>query len=85
MRICAGNKIILALAFFCASYCLTPAFAAQLPGQQPSEGKSQPFIQVREPSYNFGKIMGGTAEIEHEFIVRNTGTGVLKIDRVQVG
>jgi len=85
MRIFAGKKIILALASFCASFCLTPVFAAQPPGQQLSEGMSQPFIQVREPSYNFGKIMEGTTEIEHEFIVRNTGTGVLKIERVQVG
>jgi hypothetical protein len=51
--------------------------------QKAPEAKAQPSIQVKELDYNFGEILEGT-EVEHEFTVRNTGTAVLNIERVQV-
>lgn len=86
MRTDAAKKIILALTPLCISFCLAAALAASpAQRQQDSEAGPQPTIQVKEPCYNFGKIMEGTPEIEHEFTVRNTGTDVLKIERVQTG
>ena len=88
MKTCA-KKAILVSVFLCASLCFRSAFAATtpLPGpkQQTAVAKAQPSIQVKESDYNFGEIMEGTPEIEHEFIVRNTGKEVLKIERVQTG
>jgi len=86
MKTCA-KKTVLVFVFLCASSCFPSAFAATtpLPGpkQHASEAKAQPSIQVKESEFNFGKILEGTPEIEHEFIVRNTGKEVLKIERVQ--
>ncbi len=46
------------------------------PGQQ-----GQPFIYIPQFSYDFGEIMEGS-DATHDFAVKNTGAGVLNIDRV---
>jgi Protein of unknown function (DUF1573) len=86
MKIYARKKTILALAFLCISFYFPPAFAttqSPVPKQQAPEAKAHPSMQVKDPDYNFGKIMEGS-EIEHEFSVRNTGKKVLNIERVRV-
>jgi len=88
MRTCF-EKAALALTFLCISISLAPVFAATTlsPGskQQIAETVIQPVLHLKEPEYNFGAIMEGTAEVEHDFTVRNTGKEVLKIERVTVG
>ncbi|MGA2401051.1 MAG: DUF1573 domain-containing protein [Syntrophobacteraceae bacterium] len=86
MKTCTRKKTLLAVVVFCISFCLSSAFAVTHgPGkvQKAPEAKAQPSIQVKELDYNFGEILEGT-EVEHEFTVRNTGTAVLNIERVQV-
>lgn len=79
------KKTVLAFAFLCVSFYLPLAFAASTSQSSKRHGPEakQPSIQVKEPDYNFGQIMEGS-EIEHEFTVANTGTEVLKIERVRV-
>ena len=50
----------------------------------PSDVQGQPSIHVGETTFDFGEVMEGT-DVEHDYIVRNTGTGVLGIERVKVG
>ena len=86
MKTCSRKKTVFAIAFLCISFCLSPAIAVTMsPGSkhQASEAKAQPSIQVKELVFDFGEILEGT-EVEHEFIVRNTGTADLNIERVQV-
>ncbi len=47
------------------------------PGQQ-----GQPFIYIPQMNYDFGEKME-SAELEHEFAVKNTGAGVLNISQVK--
>jgi len=81
MNTCARKKTFFVVAAVCMSLCMPSAFAAT--HRQASEAKAQPSIQVKELVYDFGEIMEGS-EVEHEFIVRNTGTADLNIERVQV-
>ena len=81
MKTCARKKTLFAVAAVCMSLCMPSAFAAT--HRQTSEAKAQPSIQVKELVYDFGEILEG-AEVEHEFIVKNTGTADLNIERVQV-
>jgi Protein of unknown function (DUF1573) len=59
-------------------------FAAKGSGKTPAGEKVQPSIQVKEPNFNFGDVLEG-AEVEHEYVVKNTGTASLEIERVRVG
>lgn len=42
----------------------------------------QPSLQLPETIYNFGEVPEGT-EVEHDFIVQNTGKGTLQIEQVR--
>ncbi|MEM5786134.1 MAG: DUF1573 domain-containing protein [Syntrophobacteraceae bacterium] len=42
-----------------------------------------PIINIPQLVYNFGEVFEGT-EVVHEFTVKNTGKGVLNIERVKV-
>ena len=88
MRTCF-KKAALAFTLLCISTCLSPAFAATITphgSKQPTaDTVTQPVLQVKEPDYNFGEIMEGTAEVTHDFTVRNAGKEALKIERVSVG
>ena len=81
MKTCVCKMTLFVVSAVCLSLCMPSAFAAT--HRQSSEAKAQPSIQVKELMYDFGEIMEGT-EVEHEFIVRNTGTADLNIERVQV-
>jgi hypothetical protein len=81
MKTCARNKTLFFVAAVCLSLCTPFAFAAT--HRPAAEAKAQPSIQVKELVFDFGEILEGT-EVEHEFIVRNTGTADLNIERVQV-
>jgi hypothetical protein len=43
-----------------------------------------PKFQVEEPTHDFGEVLEG-AEVEHEFVVKNTGNAVLQIEQVRPG
>lgn len=47
----------------------------------PVEG-GKPKLVVPEPEFNFGKV-DNSETVEHDFILRNEGTGVLKIESVR--
>lgn len=52
---------------------------------KPSESLSDggaPRLVVPEPEFNFGKL-DNSEVAEHDFILRNEGTGILKIEKVQ--
>jgi len=81
MKTCTRNKALFFFAAACISLSMTTSFAAT--HRQNTEAKAQPSIQVKELVFDFGEILEGT-EVEHEFIVRNTGMADLNIERVQV-
>lgn len=43
-----------------------------------------PRIQIKEPTYDFGEVLEGI-EVEHEFVVANTGGEPLEITKVRPG
>lgn len=47
-----------------------------------SPAADQPSMQVPDATYDFGEVLEG-AEVEHDFVVKNTGKGVLQIDQVR--
>jgi hypothetical protein len=84
MRLSALAKTGVALAFFCLSFLLAPAFAPATDGPPPPEqAKAHPSIQVPAPEYNFGTAIQGET-VEHAFTVKNTGREVLRIEHVKV-
>jgi len=86
MKTCFRKKNVVGLTFLCILFHITSALAVTTtpgPAQRPSEDKTHPTIQVKEPDFNFGVVLEGT-EVEHEFTVSNTGNAVLNIERVRV-
>ncbi len=85
MKIYARARTVFALAFFCLSVSVTPAFAkVTQKSTTQHQATAHPSIQVQDPEYNFGTVVqGGT--VEHAFTVKNTGKEVLKIEQVKVG
>jgi hypothetical protein len=68
-----------------------PAVNAQAPPTTPGSAApsavpdlSGPLLQVEKPTYDFGRAAMGE-KVRHTFIVTNTGTASLHIDRVQPG
>jgi len=49
-----------------------------------SEATGKPALDVPEWYFNFGEVKEGT-EYLHAFVIRNAGTGVLEIKKVQPG
>ncbi len=49
-----------------------------------NDDKGQASIRVSETTYDFGEVQEGS-EIEHDFVVRNTGQVALAIEGVRVG
>lgn len=47
-------------------------------------GKAVPVVEITEKEYDFGLVVDGQ-EIEHNFIVRNTGPATLEIQKVKTG
>ena len=84
MKIFAPAKKVFVLAFFCSPLFLAPSFASAQ--QQPASGRpaeAKPSIRVENPDCNFGTAVQGSS-VEHAFVVKNTGKGVLKIQHVRV-
>ncbi len=50
--------------------------------EAPKTAGGSPKIVIEAPSYEFGEVWAG-AKIEHEWVVRNEGTTILKIDGVK--
>lgn len=77
----------------CAACLFTPDKGAAA-GNESAPGAGSPgrtavsearaSIQVDETTHNFGEAIEG-AEVTHSFIVKNTGSDVLKIEQVRPG
>ena len=52
--------------------------------QAPAASGDPPVITVPEPSWNFGEV-DEDARVLHDFVVRNTGKGELRIAEVRTG
>lgn len=57
------------------------SLATSTPAAPAAEGGT-PKLVVAEPEYNFGKV-DNTQTVEHDFVLRNGGTAVLKIENVR--
>lgn len=61
------------------------AHAAESPASSgATAAKAAPAIEIPEASYNFGAVQQGQT-IEHDFVVKNTGTAPLHIKQVRPG
>ncbi len=47
-------------------------------------GSSEPVSSIPEQQYDFGQVVDGS-EVEHDYLIKNRGTGVLKISDVNTG
>ena len=66
-------------------FCSGTAFAKEAGKSSSTEASGatgQPMIHIGELNYDFGEKLEGT-EVEHDYIVKNTGTANLIIDRVR--
>lgn len=86
------RRCVLAV-ILCAACLCTPGQGAAA-GNEPAAGAGSPdrtalseagaSIQIDETTHNFGEAVEG-AEVMHSFIVKNTGSDVLKIEQVRPG
>jgi len=60
-----------------------PAPGAGSPGRT-ATSEARASIRMDETTHNFGEAIEG-AEVTHSFIVKNTGSDVLKIEQVRPG
>src|SRR5579863_9945844 len=93
MKSCIRSALALALTLAIAAPFAAPAgraLAADLPAagssllgeQQPGTGTAgTPKAEVTEPTYNFGTVLSGPP-INHVFMIKNAGSGPLKITKV---
>lgn len=74
--------LLLVVAWGCAH---TPAIAkaAEKPDTA-AASTGTPALEVPEWYFDFGKVKEGT-DYQHAFVIRNKGTGVLQIKKVQPG
>lgn len=49
--------------------------------ETPKTAERQPLISVEEPVYTFPEVLDGK-KVVHDFIIKNKGAAVLKIDHV---
>ncbi len=84
MRLSLQKQVIfLIAALFCISGAAVASSADSAAKSQAKPGSTdQPAIKISETTYNFGQILEGNVA-KHDFPVRNTGTAVLKINRVR--
>lgn len=47
-------------------------------------GSTEPISSILEKQYDFGQVADGT-EVVHDFLIKNSGTGVLTITDVKTG
>ena len=73
------------LVFFLVPTLIAPTTVAADQGTaNPPASPDQPAIEIPSPIHSFGETMEG-GEVVHDFLVKNTGTGVLNIDKVKTG
>lgn len=72
-------KLVLALSLGLLLACASAARA-----QDSNPPQAQPRLEVAEATFDAGKAPAGTS-VRHEFVVRNTGEGDLKIIRIKPG
>ncbi|OQX63552.1 MAG: hypothetical protein B5M56_02530 [Desulfococcus sp. 4484_241] len=60
------------------------AFAACRADASPAAKSGTPSAVVEEKVYKFSTVPEGT-DVTHDFVIKNTGTAVLKINRVHPG
>ncbi len=60
------------------------ATVVQPAASEATAAKAAPAIEISHPSYNFGTVQEGKP-IAHDFTVKNTGRGILRIKQVQPG
>lgn len=69
------------LFFFCFGICMPGIGRAEA---EKNKNDGVPKIQFTELSHDFG-VSGQNTELKHTFNFKNTGTGVLLIDKVKAG
>jgi len=74
----------LSLPVFLAAASLAVLFLAWQPAIKAAHASAGPSIEMSPTTYDFGQAKEGTA-IEHDFVIRNTGTEVLNIADVKTG
>jgi hypothetical protein len=67
--------VLFSLAIVAVLYCLNMALAA---------GPESPRMELRETSFDFKEAFDGD-KVSHDFVVKNTGNGVLNIKEVRSG
>ncbi len=82
----AAALTLAAVAALGAWGCPRPSEPAAADGAAvaPPEAGPAPAITCASPVHDFGTVAQGT-DVVHTFVVKNTGQGVLKIDRARGG
>ena len=80
------SRPLLRLSFFVFMAAASHAvlFLAGQPGIKTAHAATAPSIEISPSTYDFGEVKEGT-KIEHDFIMKNTGTEVLNITHVKTG
>ncbi len=65
--------------FFLA--CVIILMAVSAWASTPAVTEKHPVIEIQEPVYTFKEVLDGQV-VEHDYIVKNNGDAVLKIDKV---
>ena len=67
-----------------AAVCLCCALVPAAAGAEIEKKDGVPVAQVTQSSYTFPPVVDGT-EVVHDFIMKNSGTAVLKIVKIKTG
>ncbi|HOV86253.1 MAG TPA: hypothetical protein PLM79_07810 [Syntrophobacteraceae bacterium] len=79
------NILLLVVVAGACFHILGPAQEAAKPDTAfASEAAGKPALEVPEWYFDFGEVKDGS-EYLHAFVIRNAGTGVLEIKKVQPG
>jgi len=82
-----GMKVLFLLLIFC---CWAGSAQGAASAARPAKGTSKPTaraapaIEIPETTFDFGEAFEGV-EVEHDFVVKNTGKAELLIDQVRPG
>ncbi|MEI6126759.1 MAG: hypothetical protein WCQ99_09440 [Pseudomonadota bacterium] len=80
------KPVCVVLILFACSYSVfaAPGWCAEEQKDTAKGAESAPKIQFNELSYDFGKS-SQNIELKHSFIFKNSGKGLLLIDKVKAG
>lgn len=71
-------------AVFLTAASLALLFIACLPAINAAHAGAAPSIEISPNAYDFGQVRERTT-IEHDFVIKNTGTAVLALTDVETG